>query len=170
MKNKKGKRKTFLMIVSILNQSELASHYIICVANENSFYNEGYEEGMAEGKRAGLREGSEFGIQTGYQRVIALGVLRGRLAIWKIKFMSEGAEHPQIDRIKKSLEGLDEMLKDVPVTNKDDDVAQLEGLVRKAKSKAKIIASLIKDPTAVAYHDGTVGLRTTEDAIEDFRM
>lgn len=84
--------------------------------------------------------------------------------------MSEDAEHPQIDRIRKSLEGLDELLKDIPVTNKDEDVAQLEGLVRKAKSKAKIIASLIKDPAPVVYHDGTVGLRSTEDAIEDFRM
>ena len=68
----------------------------------------------------------------------------------------------------KEIEGLEAMLKDIPITNSDEDVAQLEALLRKAKSKAKVTSSLIKDPEPLVYHDGTVGLRSTEDAIEDF--
>lgn len=135
-----------------------------------SFYNEGYEEGVAEGKKKGLREGAEFGIQTGYQRYIALGVLRGRLLVWKQKFQNESQSHPNFVKIQKNIEGLDAMLSEIPVTNEDADVAHLEGLIRKAKSKAKITAHLIKDTTVLAYYDGTVGLRSPEEAIEDFRM
>ena len=62
------------------------------------------------------------------------------------------------------------MLSEIPVTNSDTDVAHLEALIRKAKSKAKITANLIKDTTILTYYDGTVGLRSTEEAIEDFRI
>lgn len=139
---------------------------------ETNFYDEGYREGMADGKKAGLREGAEFGIQTGYQRYIALGVLRGRVQVWRAKFFNESApsDHANVERIKKNIKGLEAMLKDIPITNSDEDVAQLEALLRKAKSKAKVTSSLIKDPEPLVYHDGTVGLRSTEDAIEDFRM
>lgn len=125
---------------------------------------------MADGRRAGLREGTEFGIQTGYQRYIALGVLRGRLFIWKKKFTQSNSRHPNIDKILKNLTSLDAMLSEIPVTNSDTDVAHLEALIRKAKSKAKITANLIKDTTLLTYYDGTVGLRSTEEAIEDFRI
>lgn len=33
----------------------------------------------------------------------------------------------------------------IPMTNSDQDVAKLEGLIRKAKSKARIISNLMKD-------------------------
>lgn len=140
---------------------------------ETNFYDEGYKEGMADGKKAGLREGAEFGIQTGYQRYIALGVLRGRLQIWRAKFFNNNDSsdhHPNAERIKKNIEGLEAMLKDISTTNSNEDVSQLEALLRKAKSKAKVTASLIKDVEPLLYYDGTVGLRSTEDAIEDFRM
>lgn len=117
-----------------------------------------------------MREGAEFGIQTGYTRYIALGVLRGRLVVWKKQFLRDQTEHPNLDRIKKNVEGLENMLADIPVTNSDSDVAHLEGLMRKAKSKAKVTASLIKTGPVLTYYDGTVGLRSTEEAIEDFRI
>lgn len=146
-----------------------------------SFYDEGLTDGQNEGRRAGLREGTEFGIQTGYTRFIALGVLRGRLAVWQKQFAptttsptttttTSAPDHPNIDRIRKNLAGLESMLAEIPVTNSDADVAVFEGLVRKAKSKAKVTASLIKSGPVLTYHDGTVGLRSQEEAIEDFRM
>lgn len=92
--------------------------------------------------------------------------------IWKSKFLKDnnGEQHPNIERIRKNIDGLDAMLSEIPVSNSDKDVAHLESLVRKAKSKAKVTASLIKDTTVVTYYDGTVGLRSTEEAIEDFRV
>lgn len=138
---------------------------------ETDFYNEGYRDGIADGRKAGLREGAEFGIQTGYQRYIALGVLRGRTRIWKSKyFSSEIGEVPNLDRIKKNIMGLEKMLKEIGLTNSDEDVSHLESLLRKAKSKAKVTASLIKDSNDLVYHDGTVALKPIESAIEDFRM
>lgn len=56
-------------------------------------YQTGYDEGIEDGKIAGIQEGSGFGMQTGFQRYVALGVLNGRIKVWRV----------QIENVQKRL-------------------------------------------------------------------
>lgn len=138
------------------------------------YFDEGFEEGQIAGKIAGIHEGAEFGIQTAFQRYIAIGVLLGRIEVWKRQIEAYKKQASSMDsnddNEKKDLEkfitkastsvaSLEKMLSpsSIPMTNSDEDVAKLEVLIRKAKSKAKIISNLMKDSSNSSSSSGNDG-------------
>lgn len=168
-------------------------------------YEEGYQEGIRDGRVAGIQEGSEFGIQTAFQRYIALGVILGRVKVWDLELeMIEAGNYTKsdkdlpkdhdkitkafVERNKASLASLKSLLNQdkLPMTNSDDDVARLEAIIRKAKSKAKIISSSFRKFKAEMYgaekaeqmelplefHDERIAklLKPIDEVIEDFRI
>lgn len=164
---------------------------------------------------AGIQEGSEFGIQTAFQRYIALGIILGRVSEWRREIAllqkqvdvvvqkqdAGSASDPDslsdnevnaikkhIERSEASLDSLEKLLAEdkLPMSNDDADVAKLEAILRKAKSKAKIISASFRkfkaeradgqDPekleAPLEFNDGRITqmLKPVDQVIEEFRI
>lgn len=103
---------------------------------EESYYQEGYLEGSRDGETQGLVEGRIYGSEVSYGRFLALGLLYGKVAVWK-------SEHADEARIMNHVEKVMDMLNSVPRDNNETaegkDYETLMGLVVR---KMKVIASL----------------------------
>lgn len=166
---------------------------------------------MEAGKIAGIQEGADYGTQTGFQRYIALGILHGRCAVWRFylddiddrvkrqeeyllsgdptlaDLMPEEVEEARkrVNKAGAALAGLEKLLDrdNLPMTNDDVDVAKFEQIIRKAKSKAKIVQNALKmklgdgfdidvDDPPISYMDEKIQkmLKPIEDVLEEFRI
>lgn len=128
---------------------------------EEQYYDEGYEEGKKDGKHAGYLEGKQFGLQTGYQRFLSIGILQARVDIWKEKLQDN-------EKVQKHLNQLETVVKNIPMSNKEEDVEDFEKRLKKAKAKSKVISSVGKDTSfPVQLYDDQVELKHSEEVIED---
>jgi hypothetical protein len=110
---------------------------------------------------AGFLEGKQFGIQTGFQRFVSIGILQGRLQVWQEKL---DMTNP---KIQKHVQQMKSFLDDLPISNSDDNVEQVEKMLKRAKAKAKVLSSLAKDMMRLDIHDGALNLKPLDEAIED---
>jgi fructose-1-phosphate kinase PfkB-like protein len=127
---------------------------------EEQYYDEGYEEGKRDGKHAGFLEGKQFGLQTGYQRFLSIGVLQGRLDIWKDNLKEN-------EKVQRHLNQFETVIDNVPMSNSEADVEEFEKRLKKAKAKTKVICSVGKDNIPVKVYDDQIDLKHTEEVIED---
>ncbi|KAK9474358.1 uncharacterized protein V1510DRAFT_412026 [Dipodascopsis tothii] len=137
---------------------------------EQSFYNDGYTEGKADGVQAGAAEGTQFGLETGFKRYVNIGLLHGRVRVWTQTAAVRGAEtaaepDPASDvvplagggsRVKKQLQVLASLVTDVPMTNTEPAVETFENNLKRAKARAKVVGSLLRDPRPVELEDEVV--------------
>lgn len=115
---------------------------------------------MKDGKRAGLSEGRQFGIQTAYQRFLSVGVLKGRIAVWKKR--SDLSE-----RSLKNISALESLLEDIPMENDDQSVEEYEKRWKKAKSKVLAVKASIKDGADLNLYEHKIGTKAAEMTIEE---
>lgn len=137
---------------------------------EEQHYKEGYKEGVLDGKRAGYLEGRHYGLQTGFQRFMSIGIMQGRLDVWKNTISnSDQADSDRAARNAKHIAQLESVLdpETLPMTNEDEDVDEFEKRLKRAKAKAKVVATIAKDTSTIRIYDDTIPLKNTEEVIED---
>lgn len=133
------------------------------------YYNDGFEEGLNDGQQAGLLEGKQFGIQTAFQRFLSVGIVQGRVDVWTQK-AEPGGDGGGNGRMAKHLNQLSTTISEIPQSNSDQDVADFEKLLKKARAKLKVVSSLGKDDFPVnLYETGSISLQSTEEVIEDMK-
>jgi hypothetical protein len=70
----------------------------------------------------------------------------------------------------KHLNQLSTTISEIPQSNSDQDVADFEKLLKKARAKLKVVSSLGKDDFPVnLYETGSISLQSTEEVIEDMK-
>ncbi|KAK9455843.1 DUF1715-domain-containing protein [Dipodascopsis uninucleata] len=155
---------------------------------ESVFYKEGYNEGLADGLRSGRSEGKQFGLQTGFQRFLSVGILQGRCRIWKQFGKPQSQESQKREntnsaydqniitlqssstdnRSMKQLQVLETLVSDISIENTEEAVEEFENRIKRARTRAKIVASMFKDPTPVQYETDAVqvlGKGETDDEL-----
>lgn len=110
---------------------------------EETYYREGFEEGTRDGEKQGLIEGRIYGSELSYERFLALGLLYGKISIWKCKYTNES-------RIMKHIAKVEELLISVPRTNDETlDGEEYDTIMGLAIGKMKVIASICGETSLV---------------------
>ncbi|CAN3374812.1 hypothetical protein DIURU_002211 [Diutina rugosa] len=112
---------------------------------EDDAYQRGFAEGQAESRRENLIEGKQYGYQTGYQRFVIVGYLQALVEEWT-KADTENKATSHIAKLKS-------LLDEITVANTEESAQLYEDNTRKARNKARVIASLLNDTGAVSDID-----------------
>lgn len=124
---------------------------------EKECYDNGYEEGFQAGKKQGHLEGRELGIQTGFQRYRSLGIMQGRISVWKTQ-----DDEKLLSQLKQV-----EQYAQFPSFENDPKVADKINLnIKMAKTKLRMLAANSKSPP-VELHDDKLVFQRDEASIED---
>ncbi|KAK6204769.1 uncharacterized protein RJT21DRAFT_111327 [Scheffersomyces amazonensis] len=118
---------------------------------ENQYYNEGFKEGQSHATKQQYLEGKEYGYQTGFQRFLIIGYIQGLVDEWKKNINIE-----QYSSIRNHIDQLDKLLSDIPITNGDEQVAQFEIKLTKARNKLRVIVTIVKESWKVDKLDELV--------------
>lgn len=103
---------------------------------EDSYYQSGFEEGVRDGQVHGLIEGRIYGSEVSYERFMSLGLLYGRMSVWRV-------QHASNPRVVKHLERVEDLLKRVPMDNSETKEGEdFESLMASIQGKMKVVASL----------------------------
>ncbi|GBL50638.1 hypothetical protein ACI3LY_001611 [Candidozyma auris] len=114
---------------------------------ENEFYKEGFTEGQEKSVRDNFLEGKAYGLQTGFQRFLVLGYIQGLVESW---------EQYQSKAVQGHLSQLKDIIKDIPLTNGDKEVAKYELAIGKARNKVRVLASITKSSEKIAKLDNLI--------------
>ncbi|CCC66627.1 hypothetical protein NCAS_0A00670 [Naumovozyma castellii] len=99
---------------------------------EEQFYEEGWEEGHNENLKNNFLEGKQFGLQVGFQRFVLLGQMTGFCDV--LDSLELGNQN-----LEKNVESIRSLIKTVGLSNKDEDVENLEKILVKLKNKFRTI-------------------------------
>lgn len=113
---------------------------------EQQYYQKGFDEAFAVGQNHSLKDGKQFGIQTGFQRFILIGAIKKTFELINALPLSEN-DPVKLEKSKKSIsEMLDNINKFysensevIVTTNTTADVEVYEEIIKKIRSKAKIV-------------------------------
>lgn len=117
---------------------------------EENYYNEGFSEGHERSAKEQYLEGKAYGLQTGFQRFLIVGYIRGLLEEWN--------KLPADNKISSHLSQLKDLIEDIPLSNGDEEVAQYEKVVSKARNKIRVIASLTHTSDKLSKLDDLIKL------------
>ncbi|PRT56557.1 hypothetical protein B9G98_04177 [Wickerhamiella sorbophila] len=124
---------------------------------EKECYDSGFEEGAEAGKKQGHLEGRELGIQTGFQRYRSLGIMQGRISIWKAQ---------KDDKLQSQLKQV-EQYSQCPSFENDPKVADKISLnIKMVKTKLRLLAANTQSPP-VELHDDKLVFQKNDASIED---
>jgi len=158
---------------------------------EEQYYNEGYQLGETDGSRAGRIEGYLFGLQKGFEKYAEMGALNARCAIWEARAISGQGQGPKqsvtrsatadiriepTSRLIKQIETLADLTEVdfAEIVNDEEQISIFEDELKRAKGKAKIIASMVGDDkdTNDVDNDNDIAARTNSNAdnFEDFTL
>ncbi|CUM68521.1 uncharacterized protein PRCAT00006247001 [Priceomyces carsonii] len=118
---------------------------------EEQSYQKGFEEGIAKGAQERYIEGKEYGLQTGFQRFLIVGYLKGLAEYWEDNISSYDQKS-----LPSHISQLKELLNGVPTSNEEEDVADYDNKVKKARNKARLIANMVGDSQRVNNIDSLV--------------
>ncbi|KAK6498037.1 hypothetical protein TWF506_004281 [Arthrobotrys conoides] len=141
---------------------------------EEDYYNLGHAEGSLAGATAGRLEGRAFGIEKGFEKYLALGIIKGRTKVWQSRTSPSlpsvsSSSSSSFDTQKiiitnprhlKHLELLQTLSTTPPIRNEEDDVEEVDDRIRRGKAKVKILENTLREGVPV-HEDGEDG-----DAIE----
>ncbi|KAL9244548.1 hypothetical protein vseg_018317 [Gypsophila vaccaria] len=100
---------------------------------------EGYRDGYASGLKKGKEDAYEVGLKHGFESGQEIGFYRGLLHIWTPIIRLK----PDLfsTRVKKSMEHLNDLIKEYPFVDPEDEAKDL--LVAKMRSKFKAISGTL---------------------------
>ncbi|ABN65012.2 predicted protein [Scheffersomyces stipitis CBS 6054] len=116
---------------------------------EEEYYQKGFREGQEQSTRQQEMEGKEYGYQTGFQRFLIVGYIDGLVEHWSRNIQTYEASASVANHLKQ----LEALIKDIPITNGDEEVAHYEKSVAKARNKLRVIATLVKETSKIAKLD-----------------
>jgi hypothetical protein len=115
---------------------------------ETEYYNKGYSDGINESSQNQYIEGREYGYQTGFQRFLVIGYIQGLVEYWQANISKYESRS-----LLGHLAQLDQLVSSVSFTNSDNDVADYEKNVTKARNKLRVVATIVKEPEKIAKLD-----------------
>lgn len=121
---------------------------------EEVYYQEGFQEGQEHGAKQQLMEGKEFGYQTGFQRFLIIGYITGLLEDWRTNIEKYGGLGNK--SFENHLSQLEDLMKQVQLTNGDEEVATFEKVIGKARNKLRLLATLTKENWKISQVDSLV--------------
>lgn len=144
---------------------------------EEQYYAEGHALGVKDGSKAGRTEGRLFGMQKGFEKFSAMGSLAGQNAVWEARMDAKDgalvASIPPNERLRKHIATLAQLCDygSLDTRNTEEAVADFEDCLKRAESKAKIIASILGEqgraaPKEVSQQDKA----KRSDNLEDFTL
>ncbi|KAK6465698.1 hypothetical protein DFJ63DRAFT_282118 [Scheffersomyces coipomensis] len=116
---------------------------------EHQYYQKGFEEGQNHSTKQQYLEGKEYGYQTGFQRFIIVGYIQGLVEDWKLHI-------DQYGNIRNHLDQLEKLIVDIPLTNEDENVAEFEVKLNKARNKLRVIITIVKESWKIDKLDEVV--------------
>ncbi|KAG7661620.1 uncharacterized protein J8A68_004889 [[Candida] subhashii] len=116
---------------------------------EQRYYQQGYDDGVAQSTKEQLIEGEEYGYQTGFQRFLIIGYIQGLVEYWQ-KNIEKYANNKSFE---SHLQQLKDLVVDIPIINGDEEVAEFEKRVNKARNKLRVVATLAKESWKISHLD-----------------
>ncbi|KAI7835869.1 hypothetical protein COHA_010266 [Chlorella ohadii] len=116
---------------------------------ESQHIAEGYEEGLRDGRRSGHAEGRALGLQKGFELGHEVGFYSGCCQLWR----QLQARDPQLfgPRVDKGIASLEEMVRDFPLGNPQDE--RLQELMDGMRGRFKALTAMLGLQHAYASPD-----------------
>lgn len=144
---------------------------------EDQYYAEGHALGVTDGTQAGRSEGRLFGMQKGYEKFAALGTLAAQAAMWEAQIEdptpANSLSSTSKDRLRKHIATLAALteFETLNTTNTEEAVADFDDRLKRAESKAKVIASILGDQTSSQQSHGSQASKEARSTnMEDFTL
>lgn len=114
---------------------------------EQEYYLRGYKDGQEQSAKEQFLEGKIYGLQTGFQRFLVVGYIQELIEEWKQVEGKAVASH---------VARLEDMVRDIPLTNGDEEVERYEKAVSRARNKIRVVATITKCSQKVAKLDDLI--------------
>lgn len=113
---------------------------------EQQYYQKGFDEAFSVGEEHSYKDGKQFGIQTGFQRFILIGALKRVCGLLEQAVQNDNNK----ESVGKHIAALSDVLhnlnkfysensKTISATNSAQDVELYEDLIKRIRSKAKVV-------------------------------
>ena len=134
---------------------------------EDQYHNEGYALGLADGARAGRIEGRTFGLEKGYEKVLEMGRLAGKAAVYNARIRpatpsdvgSDGTSRvangdcakvklkpiEATDRLRKHIRRFCDLTDSLTLSteNSEDAVEEFDSRLKDARAKATLVSRAV---------------------------